>query len=235
MIPPTSIDGTDITGATIDGTDVQEITVDGDVVFSSGPATIVNGFETPSEWSVTNDVGTGSGIITSNEARSGSKTLSANGIGGQPDGNNLYATFDSTTFTSAEITHYYKPGPSNFWNTAGIFREQSPGGDAIAVYFDISFGSGTFEIAEKTGTSFSKLDDVACSETITSGAYNEVVIGLTGDGTNVSGYGIVNGTTFTTNTVTTSITSKGTFGIGQITPSNTGASNYWDDITISFD
>jgi len=33
MIPPTSIDGTDITGATIDGTDVQEITVDGDVVF----------------------------------------------------------------------------------------------------------------------------------------------------------------------------------------------------------
>jgi len=31
---PTSIDGTDITGATIDGTDVQEITVDGDVVFS---------------------------------------------------------------------------------------------------------------------------------------------------------------------------------------------------------
>jgi len=34
MIPPTSIDGTDITGATIDGTDVTEITVDGDVVFS---------------------------------------------------------------------------------------------------------------------------------------------------------------------------------------------------------
>jgi len=35
---PTSIDGTDITGATIDGTDVTEITVDGDVVFSAGPA-----------------------------------------------------------------------------------------------------------------------------------------------------------------------------------------------------
>jgi len=35
MIPPTSIDGTDITGATIDGQDVQEITVDGDTVFSA--------------------------------------------------------------------------------------------------------------------------------------------------------------------------------------------------------
>jgi len=34
---PTSIDGTDITGATIDGTDVQEITVDGQTVFSAGP------------------------------------------------------------------------------------------------------------------------------------------------------------------------------------------------------
>jgi len=37
---PTSIDGTDITGATIDGTDVQEITVDGDTVFSA----VVDGF-----------------------------------------------------------------------------------------------------------------------------------------------------------------------------------------------
>jgi len=33
-MPPTSIDGTDITGATIDGTDVQEITVDGQTVFT---------------------------------------------------------------------------------------------------------------------------------------------------------------------------------------------------------
>jgi hypothetical protein len=37
MMPPTSIDGTDITGATIDGTDVQEITVDGDTVFTAAP------------------------------------------------------------------------------------------------------------------------------------------------------------------------------------------------------
>jgi len=35
MMPPTSIDGTDITGATIDGTDVEEITVDGNTVFSA--------------------------------------------------------------------------------------------------------------------------------------------------------------------------------------------------------
>jgi len=41
-MPPTSIDGTDITGATIDGQDVQEITVDGDTVFSGIPDSDVN-------------------------------------------------------------------------------------------------------------------------------------------------------------------------------------------------
>jgi len=35
MMPPTSIDGTDISGATIDGTDVTEITVDGQTVFQA--------------------------------------------------------------------------------------------------------------------------------------------------------------------------------------------------------
>ncbi len=36
MTPPTSTDGTDISGATIDGTDVTEITIDGQTVFLQG-------------------------------------------------------------------------------------------------------------------------------------------------------------------------------------------------------
>jgi len=40
--PPTSIDGTDITGATIDGQDVQEITVDGQTVFAALPDSVTN-------------------------------------------------------------------------------------------------------------------------------------------------------------------------------------------------
>jgi hypothetical protein len=59
MIPPTSIDGTDITGATIDGTDVQEITVDGQTVFTAGPLIIedfesgnLNNWSTTSTWTV---------------------------------------------------------------------------------------------------------------------------------------------------------------------------------------
>jgi len=46
MTPPTSIDGTDITGATVDGTEVTEITIDGETVFTAGPDTpIVDNFE----------------------------------------------------------------------------------------------------------------------------------------------------------------------------------------------
>jgi len=39
--PPTSIDGTDITGATIDGQEVQEITVDGQTVFTAAEPKLI--------------------------------------------------------------------------------------------------------------------------------------------------------------------------------------------------
>jgi hypothetical protein len=41
-MPPTSIDGSEITGATIDGQDVSEITVDGQTVFTAIPDSVVN-------------------------------------------------------------------------------------------------------------------------------------------------------------------------------------------------
>jgi len=50
MIPPTSIDGTDITGATIDGTDVTEITVDGQTVFSAAPSNLPVAFSDLIAW-----------------------------------------------------------------------------------------------------------------------------------------------------------------------------------------
>jgi hypothetical protein len=52
-MPPTSIDGTDITGATIDGQDVQEITVDGQTVFTASPIIFEDNFEDQdiSDWS----------------------------------------------------------------------------------------------------------------------------------------------------------------------------------------
>ena len=93
MIPPTSIDGTDITGATIDGTDVQEITVDGDVVFSAGPdipdaSSLIFHLDASQE-SLSNNATTAtltdfSGQGNDSLSTTTTATYKTNGIGGQP-------------------------------------------------------------------------------------------------------------------------------------------------------
>jgi hypothetical protein len=95
---PTSIDGTDITGATIDGTDVQEITVDGDVVFSAGPPAGLNmylinpGFNSPSgvvfQFSVNNPFTLDNPTNTNNTVSSG--LSDARGVYMRQDGTMLF-------------------------------------------------------------------------------------------------------------------------------------------------
>jgi len=91
MIPPTSIDGTDITGATIDGQDVQEITVDGDTVFTAGP-TLIEDFESGNVngWNFISDAG-GSFVI-SNDSFNG---LHAGNLEVTTGGSQSVAYFDS--------------------------------------------------------------------------------------------------------------------------------------------
>ena len=60
---PTSIDGTEITGATIDGQDVSEITVDGETVFTAIPDSVVDNFE---EADLSEYSNTGGFSVTSN-------------------------------------------------------------------------------------------------------------------------------------------------------------------------
>jgi len=100
MIPPTSIDGTDITGATIDGTDVQEITVDGQTVFSAGPDLT----DVIYRWKM--DEGTGTTVNDSVGSLNGSLVggptwvTDANSVGGAHldfDGSNDRVDFGSVT------------------------------------------------------------------------------------------------------------------------------------------
>jgi len=65
-MPPTSIDGTDITGATIDGTDVQEITVDGQTVFSADSRVAVDNllFHARFENNLDDDIASANGTAT---------------------------------------------------------------------------------------------------------------------------------------------------------------------------
>jgi hypothetical protein len=87
--PPTSIDGTDITGATIDGQDVQSISIDGQEVFTAGPS--VNDIVAPGNlrvWYPFENRNNNTGIAL-DETRTGG-VLDANGI----------AVGDSTDFST---------------------------------------------------------------------------------------------------------------------------------------
>jgi len=86
---PTSIDGTDITGATIDGQDVQEITVDGNTVFSSSSLTnnLVSYYnfegnlnDTGAAGTVT-DNGINSGVSFSTDSKVGTQSGDFSGTG----------------------------------------------------------------------------------------------------------------------------------------------------------
>jgi len=135
MMPPTSIDGTDITGATIDGTDVQEITVDGQTVFAAAPDIPASG-DLHARYDATQlSLSDGSPVSTWNDETGNGHDLTAgnaptfktNIIGGKPvvrfDGvndridvsftalpqpNTIYAVFQLTSTST---------GNDNMWGT----------------------------------------------------------------------------------------------------------------------
>jgi len=113
MIPPTSIDGTDITGATIDGTDVTEITVDGQTVFTAGPGGVAPGATLLAHYPLDEGSGTTAADATGNEPNisleNGASFVSdADGIGGfsvDCDGSNDFLELDpEPTFIKTPFT-----------------------------------------------------------------------------------------------------------------------------------
>jgi len=119
MSPPTSIDGTDITGATIDGTDVTEITVDGQTVFTAVPplpASVEHRWkmDTGSGSTAFDSVGSDDGTI--NGATWQSDTDAVGGayldFDGSGDNVNIPTSINSSTFFVAAWVNW--DGSSNF-------------------------------------------------------------------------------------------------------------------------
>jgi hypothetical protein len=151
MIPPTSIDGTDITGATIDGTDVTEITVDGQTVFTARglPLTnLVHQYDASLSTNETDDIpdqigsddltGSGSGFVSSGQ--NGLNYIQYSN-GGSSHGANFASTLSGPVTISAafEVRNRDAGGISDeevIWDGRG----NTGGGLGI----DITFG--TFEM-----------------------------------------------------------------------------------------
>jgi len=92
MIPPTSIDGTDITGATIDGTDVTEITVDGQTVFTAVPQLPVTGLV--HNWDATQETYSDSSTGQTFNDQEGNNDGSATGTTFRTSGINANESFE---------------------------------------------------------------------------------------------------------------------------------------------
>jgi len=140
MIPPTSIDGTDITVATIDGTDVQEITVDGDVVFSAEPAL-------PSS------------MVHRYKMNEGSGTTISDSVGSHSDGNlNGAAAFIADA--QAQGGFVVDNGSGNTgddirFSTFSHFTSNSSGAMAVTAEFDsFSFEGTVANLYNSTGDLF---------------------------------------------------------------------------------
>jgi hypothetical protein len=153
MIPPTSIDGTDITGATIDGTDVTEITVDGDVVFSAGPGLpptnqLQYWFSASQETSSNN---TSIGTLTdfSGNSRDASFTAGNQAVfktsGGKMNGAAYYEMVSSGYETS------YIPGSMSGFSLFAVYNNSAnPPADNDAEQFDFGSGAGHFPFSDNT-------------------------------------------------------------------------------------
>jgi len=162
MMPPTSIDGTDITGATIDGTDVQEITVDGDTVFTAGPSNPVAEANLE-HWiqfrGSANDLKGNMGTLVAN----GNPTIQASGgvddpyTGGDGD-DSQYAELDGNDSYETSSTGIFINDNNDLTTMIWVRPDQSTGqqliidGDAVRLGFAIDrFGTG-FEAFKSDGS-----------------------------------------------------------------------------------
>ena len=173
MIPPTSIDGTDITGATIDGTDVTEITVDGDVVFSAAPAVTLPTpihdypFDEGSSSTVNDIIGgndlTGSGgnWISDSDARGGEKL--------ELDGVNIEATEISQMYANTDFSVALTINPAFTSSSNYILHNQVFDGNHFVCTIENGVFIAGFRTTAGSGRSFQ------ADQTITTGR-NRVVV-----------------------------------------------------------
>jgi hypothetical protein len=121
---PTSIDGTDITGATIDGTDVQEITVDGQTVFSAGPSLLDN-IVINTSWASANAGGQGN----------------FRGMAFEPSVSNI-TRVEAILGDSGNSFSYFSVQLSNADNNTILQTINGPISEGSTVTFDFNFSSG---------------------------------------------------------------------------------------------
>jgi len=180
---PTSIDGTDITGATIDGTDVTEITVDGQTVFGAVPGSLIAHYtfdDADTSGSTAKDVvggfdGTINGSVTTGVTGKFGEAYDI-GFGGN---DNVQTTLNLSdqSLTDFSIAFFIKQ--SNFTDdTKRVYVDSDDGTNRLTI--SNSFGSApndmrNFDFANETPSGINGLFNVDISGDLTNGAFNLIV------------------------------------------------------------
>jgi len=182
--PPTSIDGTDITGATIDGQEVQEITVDGDTVFTAGPEipdSEVDYFERSSLVHYSGQ--TGSYNTTTDESTQGNRSLTST---------NTFGDIIIFSELGDGLPNYPKRGDKILYD----FKNRDGNERALFSFFreDTSrFGNGYIIVGNSIANEIVIKEDGGQSETIFSGSFdgvfNRVLIETDNNSINATVYG----------------------------------------------
>jgi len=156
MMPPTSIDGTDITGATIDGTDVQEITVDGQTVFTAvpplpGSAVHQWKFDEGSGTTATDSIGSNDGTI--NGATFTSDANLVGGFGLDFDGNDTvdYSTIGSVLAINQDFSVAMTVNLDNLSTEQHFLSHVTSSNDRVEIGTSRNV-SGTFAFSTFDGT-----------------------------------------------------------------------------------
>jgi len=173
---PTSIDGTDITGATIDGTDVTEITVDGDTVFKA--KTIIESFEDNSlaDYSGTGSLASTSPLVDSIYLESGDiYDTSASG----PDSGDTFEFFVRPTANS--FTGLYIKASTNS-RADSLFITVNTNQPGLSIYEYNSSGN-IVQFSEQRGLSISN-NNIYRIETVFTG--NDLTSNIFEKGSNTS-------------------------------------------------
>jgi len=213
--PPTSIDGTDITGATIDGQDVQEITVDGQTVFTSTPPSLVARYEF--EQDVTDSVGdadgTNNGGTFSSDSIVGSFSISFNA----DTGNHVDIGDVITDYGRASFAIWVNPSAvsSNAFNFA---ISNDSGGKNDDVFMGIDSNGNAFGFRQDAD---SDTNNQLTGSTLALNSWNHLVLTFASDGMHL----YTDGTEDASNNFSEASTNQGGF---EISSSNTSRS--WDGL-----
>jgi len=176
---PTSIDGTDITGASIDGTDVTEITVDGDTVFEA--VTIPNSVVTQYRFEDNTNTSVAVDSVGTNDANINGPTYTSDAAKGSFAVEDPGIDNSGNDITSQNNVDLVASGPNDALSIAGFVKANNVNSDFRVPFLWGADGNNQLALFQQTTwrariTVNNTVTEVDSGVSISDTAYQHVVV-----------------------------------------------------------